>query len=165
MSEPTPTPPSPAGRPVDDHISTAPHMAQPAETHLPVQVSAPGAPAIHAADYAAGGAFHDEDPTHLKLYCAVFAALCVCTLTSFLFNQIIGQNHLSAALIAGVSVIKAALVAWIFMHLKADWRRVYGIMLPVCIMAVMMTIIFSIDQALVWPREIVDPAAVAAGHH
>ena len=163
MSEPTPTPLS--GRPVDDHISTSPHSTQASETHLPVQVSAPGAPATHAAEYAAGGAFHEEDPTHLKLYVAVFAALCVCTMTSFLFNQLIGQNHLSAALIAGVSIIKAALVAWVFMHLQSDWRRVYGIMLPVCIMAVMMTIILSIDQALVWPHEVVDPAKVAAGHH
>jgi cytochrome c oxidase subunit IV len=167
MSEPTPTPPTPPP-PHDDHISTSPHSTSQIEPTLPPQVSAPaGAPAIHAAEYAAAGAFHTEDPTHLKLYTGVFAALCVCTSLSFLINMFVGHGRpLSVFLIACVSVVKACLVAWIFMHLRADWRRVYGIMMPVCIMAVMMTIILSIDAALVWPHtEVVDPAAAAIGGH
>jgi cytochrome c oxidase subunit IV len=164
MSEPTPTPPSPPKQ--DDHISTAPHSTSQIEPTLPMQVSSPGAPAIHAPEYAAGGAFHDEDPTHLKMYIAVFIALCICTSLSFLINQFVGHGKmLSVVLISCVSIVKAGLVAWVFMHLAADWRRVYGIMMPVCIMAVMMTIILSIDAALVWPHETVDPAAAAVGHH
>src|SRR4051812_16052684 len=91
------------------------------------------------------------DESHLTAYIAVFVALCVCTSLSFLFNQMLPNNpRLSATLIAIVAVIKACLVAYIFMHLKTDWRRVYGIMIPVAIMAVMTVIILSIDGALVW---------------
>jgi cytochrome c oxidase subunit IV len=161
MSEPTPTPPT-----HDDHISTAPHSTSQIEPTLPMQVSSPGAPAIHAPEYAAGGAFHDEDPTHLKLYIAVFIALCICTSLSFLINQFVGHGKtLSVVLIGCVSVVKAGLVAWVFMHLQVDWRRVYGIMMPVCIMAVMMTIILSIDAALVWHEFPTESVAAEVGHH
>ena len=90
------------------------------------------------------------DHGHMKEYVAVFVALCVCTGLSFFFNQFFGQNLTSATLISIVAVIKAGLVAMIFMHLKFDWRKVYGIMIPVVIMAVMTVIILSIDGALVW---------------
>jgi cytochrome c oxidase subunit IV len=163
MSDPKP----PSDRPVDDHISTSPHSTSQIEPTLPVQVSAPGgAPAMHAAEYAAGGAFHEEDPTHLKMYIGVFVALCICTSLSFLINQFVGHGKmLSVILISCVSIVKAGLVAWVFMHLAADWRRVYGIMLPVCIMAVMMTIILSIDASLVWHEFPTEPPVVAAGEH
>ena len=162
MSDPKPT----SDRPVDDHISTSPHSTSQVEPTMPVQVSAPGAPATHAAEYAAGGAFHEEDPTHMKMYIGVFVALCICTSLSFLINQFIGHGKtLSVVLIACVSIVKASLVAWVFMHLAADWRRVYGIMLPVCIMAVMMTIILSIDAALVWHEFPTESVAAGVGHH
>jgi len=91
------------------------------------------------------------DEGHMTAYVAVFVALCVCTSLSFLFNRMFHDNpHLSTTLIAIVAVIKAGLVAAIFMHLTFDWRKVYGIMIPVVIMAVMTVIILSIDGALVW---------------
>jgi hypothetical protein len=36
------------------------------------------------------------------------------------------------------------------MHLKFDWNRVFCIVIPVCIMAVMMIIVLLIDQTLAW---------------
>ena len=107
-----------------------------------------------------------EDPTHFKMYVIVFIALCFCTALSFLFNQVIGQNSASAMLIGLVAIIKAGLVAWVFMHLSFDWRRVYGIMMPVVIMAVMAVIILSIDMGLVWHegREQTGKAVPAEGH-
>jgi cytochrome c oxidase subunit IV len=165
-----PNSPSDSGRPIDDHISTSPHTHQAADAGMPVRVSPPAKPAMSTAEYLAAGTFHDEDPTHYRMYVGVFAALCVATFTSFLVNQLIGAHNptLNASLIAAVSIVKAGLVAWIFMHLAADWRRVYGIMLPVVIMAVMMTIILSIDAALVWhhlPGTTEAAAAAPAAHH
>jgi len=94
-----------------------------------------------------------------KAYLTVFVALCVFTAASFGINLALGTNHLSAGLILLVAVIKASLVAYIFMHLNHDWRLVYGIMTPVFILAVMTVIILSIDGALVWG----EPAPAARG--
>jgi caa(3)-type oxidase subunit IV len=92
---------------------------------------------------------HDHGPT-FKAYMAVFLMLCVCTALSFIVSAILGHNHTSAAIIMAVAVVKATLVACIFMHLKWDFNKVYGIMLPVCIVTLMMVIILSIDQTLAW---------------
>ena len=103
------------------------------------------------AGHSHGAAAHD--PSHdakFKAYMAVFIALCVFTAASFGINLALGQNHTSAALILVVAAIKAALVAYIFMHLNHDWRLVYGIMTPVAILSVMTVIILSIDGSLVW---------------
>ncbi|MFO0866744.1 MAG: cytochrome C oxidase subunit IV family protein [Gemmataceae bacterium] len=95
----------------------------------------------------AHGPSHDAK---FRAYMAVFVALCVFTAASFAINLALGHNHTSAALILAVAVVKAALVAYIFMHLNHDWRLVYGIMTPVAILSVMTVIILSIDGALVW---------------
>ena len=91
-----------------------------------------------------------EEQGHYATYWTVFIVLCVCTGISFLFNWLLGQSGLSAALISIVAIIKAALVVLIFMHLKTDWKKVAAIMIPVLIMCVMTVIILSIDQALAW---------------
>jgi caa(3)-type oxidase subunit IV len=115
---------------------------------------------------AAHDAAHDAK---FKAYLAVFVALCVFTGASFAINVALGQNHTSAALILAVAVVKAALVAYIFMHLNHDWRLVYGIMTPVAILSVMTVIILSIDGALVWgspapaAREVSDVPVLKAG--
>ena len=97
---------------------------------------------------------HDDHADHagpsFTAYLSVFGALCVCTALSFVVNQILGENHTSAGIIMGVAVIKAVLVAGIFMHLRWDWGKLYCIVIPVCILTVMMVIILSIDQTLVW---------------
>ncbi|MBI3823183.1 MAG: cytochrome C oxidase subunit IV family protein [Planctomycetes bacterium] len=85
-----------------------------------------------------------------QTYMYVFCALCVCTALSFVFNLALGHGMTSASLIMIVAIIKASLVAAIFMHLKFDWGKLYCIILPVCVVTVMMVIILSIDQTLAW---------------
>jgi cytochrome c oxidase subunit IV len=93
---------------------------------------------------------HDEHVPSFQLYMYVFYALCVCTALSFAFNLALGHGMTSAGLIMIVAVIKASLVASIFMHLKFDWGKLYCIILPVCVVTVMMVIILSIDATLAW---------------
>src|SRR6266498_1059926 len=97
----------------------------------------------------AGG--HDEGAL-FKAYIAIFIALSVFTALSFVFNTIANAGWIShmtsAALILLVAVVKAACVAYVFMHLKWDWGKVYCIMIPVVIMAVMMIIVLMPDGVL-----------------
>lgn len=93
---------------------------------------------------------HEHAGPNFKSYMLVFAALCVCTALSFVVNWALGQNLRSAAVIMAIAVVKATLVAAIFMHLKHDWGKLYCIILPVCVVTVMMVIILSIDQTLAW---------------
>jgi cytochrome c oxidase subunit IV len=93
---------------------------------------------------------HAEAGPSFQTYIKVFIALAICTLLSFLFNFLLGQNHTSMGLIMVVSVIKATLVAMIFMHLKFDWGRLYFIVIPVLVLAVMMMIVLMPDIVLAW---------------
>ncbi len=93
---------------------------------------------------------HDAHGPNLKLYVGVFVALCACTALSFLANWTMGQGGGSMAIIMVVAVIKACLVAMIFMHLKFDWGRVYFVIIPVTIMAIMMMIVLLPDIVLAW---------------
>ena len=94
---------------------------------------------------------HDEHAgPSFQTYLYVFYALTICTALSFVANWTLGQNHTSAGIILAVAVVKATLVAAIFMHLKFDWGKLYCIILPVCVVTVMMVIILSIDQTLAW---------------
>ena len=94
---------------------------------------------------------HEHAGPSFGMYMFVFAALSVCTAASFVVNQVFGDNNLTGAgIIRAVAVVKATLVAGIFMHLKFDWGKLYCIILPVCIVTVMMVIILSIDATLAW---------------
>jgi caa(3)-type oxidase subunit IV len=84
------------------------------------------------------------------LYIKVFAALTVCTALSFVANWLLGQNATSAGIIMVVAVIKATMVIAIFMHLKFDWSRLYFIIIPVVIMAIMMMVVLMPDIVLRW---------------
>lgn len=99
---------------------------------------------------------HDEGAL-FKSYMTVFGALCVFTGVSFVANEMV-RHHIispmvSLAIIMTVAVIKAACVAYVFMHLKWDWGKVYCIMIPVVIMCVMMIIVLMPDGVLAWPKE------------
>lgn len=87
---------------------------------------------------------------NFQTYILVFAALTVCTGLSFLANLIFGQGGTSMAIILVVSVVKATLVALIFMHLKFDWGKLYCIVIPVSVMAVMMMIVLLPDIVFAW---------------
>jgi len=86
----------------------------------------------------------------------IFVALCFFTGISFIFNELVRHGVISpmvsATVILIVAIIKAGCVAYIFMHLKADWGKVYCIMIPVLIMCVMMIIVFLPDGVLAWRR-------------
>src|SRR5262245_60911323 len=93
----------------------------------------------------------EHGPT-FQMYIFVFIALCVGTGLSFLANLLLGQGQSSFVIIMLVAVVKATLVAMIFMHLKFDWNRVYCIVIPVSVMAVMMMIVFLPDMVFAWTR-------------
>ena len=96
---------------------------------------------------------HSHEPhagPDVKIYMIIFGALCIFTLISFAVNAIVGQNHTSAAIILGVAVCKATLVAMIFMHLKWDWGRVYFMIIPAMILGTMLVIVLLPDIALAW---------------
>ena len=91
-------------------------------------------------------AAHDHAGPNYRAYLIVFAALSVFTLVSFVVNAIFGTgNHTGAAIIMIVAVIKATLVALIFMHLFWDWRKVLFVLAPISILAVVMMIVLLPD--------------------
>ncbi|MCI0742567.1 MAG: cytochrome C oxidase subunit IV family protein [Gemmataceae bacterium] len=95
---------------------------------------------------------HDdiEHGPKFQTYINVFVALMIFTLASFGAYKILGQGQSSMWIILAISVAKATLVALIFMHLKFDWPRVYCIVIPVCVMAVMMMIVLLPDFVIAW---------------
>ena len=105
-------------------------------------------------------------------YMIVFGALCVFTALSFVFNELarhdVISHQTSVVAIVIVAVIKALCVAMIFMHLKYDWGRLYCIIIPVSIMAVMMVIVLLPDIVIGWHHgysaKTDEPAAVAPKH-
>jgi len=97
---------------------------------------------------------HEHAGPSFQAYMYVFYALCVFTGLSFVFNELarhdIISHKASVGAIVIVAIIKASLVAAIFMHLKFDIGKLYCIILPVCVVTVMMVIILSIDTTLAW---------------
>src|SRR5436309_727159 len=93
---------------------------------------------------------HDHAGPSFQAFMNVFYILCVCTALSFVVNWALGHGLASASIIMMVAIVKASLVAAIFMHLKLDWGKIYCIILPVCVLTVMMVIILSIDTTLAW---------------
>ena len=102
----------------------------------------------------AGG--HDPG-AQFKAYITIFIALCIFTAVSFVANTLVHAGVInamtSAVIILIVAIIKAGCVAYIFMHLKQDWGKVYCIMVPVLIMCVMIVIVLMPDGVLGWPAE------------
>ncbi|MBI3410493.1 MAG: cytochrome C oxidase subunit IV family protein [Planctomycetes bacterium] len=107
----------------------------------------------------------DHGP-NFQTYIAVFIALCVGTGLSFLANLFLGQGAASFWIIMAVAVFKATLVAMIFMHLKFDWGRLYCIVIPVSVMAVMMMIVLLPDSVFYWHHlhRQQETAAESTGH-
>jgi caa(3)-type oxidase subunit IV len=85
------------------------------------------------------------------MYMVVFAALSAFTLLSFIVNWIFPPpDHRGAAIIMSVAVVKALLVAAIFMHLKWDWGRLFFMIIPAFILGAMMMIVLMPDILLAW---------------
>ncbi len=102
-------------------------------------------------------ATHDEGAL-FRAYIGIFIALCIFTALSFIFNELVRHGvigvYTSATAILIVAVIKAGCVAYIFMHLKWDWGKVFFIMIPVAIMCVMLVIVLLPDGVLGWSRQL-----------
>ena len=97
---------------------------------------------------------HGHHGPNVKAYLIVFGALSVFTTLSFVFNTLANQGvitHMtSAGFILLIAVIKAVLVAMIFMHLKWDFSRLYFLIFPVFILATMMMIVLLPDIFFAW---------------
>jgi cytochrome c oxidase subunit 4 len=95
-----------------------------------------------------------DDAAHFKAYLMIFGLLCIFTAVSFVSNELdrhgVISKYVSLAIIMAVAVAKATCVGYIFMHLKADWSKVYFIIIPVTIMSIMMIIVLLPDIVLTW---------------
>ena len=96
---------------------------------------------------------YGPEATHgptFNVYIGVFVALAVFTLASFLVNWALRGElvYLAAAIILGIAVVKAVLVAMYFMHLKFDWSKLFFIVCPLLILTVMMMMVLLPDAVV-----------------
>jgi cytochrome c oxidase subunit IV len=92
-----------------------------------------------------------------KDYMRTFYALMFLTVASYVVYVTMGHGLGAAGIILVLAIIKSSLIITIFMHLYFDWKKVYGIIIPVMILCVMSTMIFLVDQVMVW-RHVGDTA-------
>jgi len=97
---------------------------------------------------------HAHHGPNIRAYFAVFGALVICTLVSFVANVAVRQDVLSSfssfAIIFAVACFKATLVAVFFMHLSADWKKVYMLIIPALILGPLLMIVLLPDIVLAW---------------
>ena len=90
----------------------------------------------------------------IQSYVAVFGALTIFTLISFVANAAARYEAItvfvSFAIILGVAVLKALLVATWFMHLRWDWSKVYIMIVPALILGPLLVIVLLPDIVLAW---------------
>lgn len=104
-----------------------------------------------ADEHHGAGAHHGPD---FGIYMVVFIALSVFTLISFIVNAIFGIGSLTGmAIIMIVAVCKATLVVMYFMHVKYDWGKLYFLIIPVVIMAIMVIVVLLPDTVLYWHHD------------
>jgi cytochrome c oxidase subunit IV len=91
---------------------------------------------------------------NIAAYMAVFGALVICTLVSFVANVAVRNDVLSTlssfAIIFGVACLKATLVAVFFMHLNFDWKKVYMLIIPALILGPLLMLVLLPDIVLAW---------------
>lgn len=108
--------------------------------------------------------------TGVNMYYVVFAALCVFTIISFIVNGQVNKTppaltrDAGFAIIMGVAVCKAVLVAMIFMHLKWDWGRLYFMIIPALILGALLIAVLMPDIVLGWKMETTVPAPETVHH-
>ena len=108
---------------------------------------------------------HDDAGPSFQMYLNIFYALCVFTAVSFIVNAMVLDPHTpkseqpwyrmishmtSLWIILGVAICKASLVGAFFMHLKYDWFKLYFMIVPVFILAVMMMLVLMPDIVVAW---------------
>ena len=107
-------------------------------------------------------AAHDPHRPNVKLYVGVFAALMVCTLLTVAVSKLHLPRPQAIALGLSIALVKAALVAAIFMHLWGENKLIFKVLYVVAFFAAIL-IIPMIDFILLAPR-ILNHADVAAQH-
>jgi caa(3)-type oxidase subunit IV len=106
------------------------------------------------------GAGEHHDPITVQAYLVIFGALSVFTLVSFIVNHFFPPPDMTGLIIImSVAVCKATLVVMYFMHVKIDWPKLYFIMVPVVILAVMMMIVLMPDGVVGWHTAAAEEAA------
>jgi cytochrome c oxidase subunit 4 len=105
------------------------------------------------ADHPASPDRAHHGPT-MWLYMVVACCLGLFTAFSFVVNSQVRNGKLPPdtgfALILGVAVAKAVLVGLFFMHLKFDWGKLYFLIVPVFILAVVLVIALLPDMVVAW---------------
>ena len=90
----------------------------------------------------------------LILYLVIGLALSVFTVTSFWVYGSVQSGEMDDTkgfvIILSVAVVKALLVAMIFMHLMLDWKRVYFMIIPALILGSLLVIVLMPDIVLSW---------------
>lgn len=97
---------------------------------------------------------HGHHAPNVAAYMAVFGALVICTLVSFVANVAVRNDVLSSfssfVIIFGVACIKATLVGAFFMHLNFDWKKVYMMIIPALVLGPLLMIVLLPDIVLAW---------------
>ena len=96
-------------------------------------------------------AAHAHAGPDLKIYLAIFAALCGFTLLSFVVNLVLGQGSISGmGIIMLGAVFKATLVAMYFMHLRFETRTLGLIALTPLLLCVFLLFMLIPDTSWRW---------------
>lgn len=123
------------------------------DTHNPEHPATGSAeqPHVHGPECHHEHAGHDA---HLKTYFVIFAALSVFTVVSFVANHFAHTGvitlYTSFAIIMGVALCKATLVGMYFMHLVADWGKVFLMIILALVLGPMLMIVLLPDIVLAW---------------
>jgi len=85
----------------------------------------------------------------MQPYLVVFGALSIFTAVSFMAYEWTPRN-VSFLIILIVAVVKAVLVGIYFMHLKQDWGKVFFMIIPCFILAMLLVVVLLPDIVLAW---------------
>jgi len=117
---------------------------------------------------------HAHHASIFRAYMIVAVALGGFTLVSFVCNYLARSPEMggrgvldpvtSFLIILSVAVVKATLVALVFMHVKWDWKNLYFMIVPIFILAAMMSFVFLPDGVWAWKNDNFDPGAVSSKH-
>lgn len=93
-------------------------------------------------------------------YLKVWVALLVLTVLEYLYARLLAGNTMALIVgLTGMALVKAALVAMYFMHVKFEGRWVVLMMLPVVIMAVLLVLALVPD--MIYPPSTPRPGEAA----
>ena len=95
------------------------------------------------------GGDHADVSKHVKMYIAVFVALAVFTVLTVAASLIHVSTGLHITIALVIATVKAALVGWVFMHLK--WDRMISIwwvlgLCAACFVVLMLVPVLSVND-------------------